>query len=89
MLALRRIRSLTAIALIATTAMGCSTPHATYAPDVRRSFVVTCNGFLNSYSSCLVKAGRACGNKGYDTLKGGDDDRTLFIACKIPPVTKP
>jgi hypothetical protein len=86
---LSRARGLTLIAFITFTAAGCGTPHATYAPDGRRSFVITCNGLLNSYSSCLVKAGRACGNSGYDTLKGGDDDRTLFIACKVPPVTKP
>jgi hypothetical protein len=89
MLTVSRSRGPIVIAFISLAAAGCGTPHATYAPDGRRSYVITCNGFLNSYSSCLVKAGRACGNNGYDTLKGGDDERTLFIACKVPPVTKP
>jgi hypothetical protein len=89
MLTRRRSRGLISIAFVSWAVAGCGTPHATYAPDGRRSFVITCNGFLNSYSTCLVKAGRACGNNGYDTLKGGDDDRSLFIACKVPPVTKP
>jgi hypothetical protein len=60
----------------------CSSQHATYAPDGHKGFVVTCGGFLNSYASCLVKAGRACGSRGYETLKGGEDDRELLIECK-------
>jgi len=63
---------------------GCATQHATYAPDGRRGFVITCDGLFNNYATCLVKAGRACGNNGYDTLRGGEDDRNLLIACKVP-----
>ena len=62
----------------------CRTQHATYAPDGRRGYVITCGGFLNSYASCLVKAGRACGSNGYETLKGNEDDREMLIACKVP-----
>jgi len=82
------------IALTAMTSGACSSQHPTYAPDGRRSYVINCSGFMNSFSSCLVKAGRACGPHGYDTLKNtNDDDRTMFIACKLPEaqaaVTKP
>jgi len=63
---------------------GCTSQHTTYAPDGRRGFVITCGGVLNDYSSCLVKAGRACGNRGYDTLKDSPEDREIFIACKLP-----
>ena len=63
----------------------CQTQHATYAPDGRRGYVITCGGFLNSYASCLVKAGRACGSHGYETLKGNEDDREMLIACKTAP----
>jgi hypothetical protein len=62
----------------------CSSQHSTYTPDGRRGFVINCDGYLNSYSSCLVKAGRACGNNGYDIVHGGADDRSLLIACKLP-----
>jgi hypothetical protein len=72
------------IALLVMTVAGCSTQHATYTPDGRRGYIINCDGFLNSFSSCLIKAGRACGNKGYDTLSGGEDDRSLLIACKVP-----
>ena len=64
----------------------CGSTHATYAPDGRRGFAVSCGGLLSSWSSCLVKAGRACGNRGYDTIKGNEEDRILLVACKVPPI---
>jgi len=73
------------IVVMALTAVACASPKATYAPDGRRGYVISCNGFLDSYSSCLVAAGRACGTRGYDTVRGGPDDRELLIACKTPP----
>jgi hypothetical protein len=72
------------ITLAALSASACSTVHQTYVPDGRRGYVITCGGLLNSYASCLVKAGRACGSNGYETLKGSEDDRDLLIACKLP-----
>ena len=62
----------------------CSTEHATYAPDGRKGYVIDCEGFLNSYGTCLIKAGRACQSRGYDILRGGPDDRSLLVACKAP-----
>ena len=66
--------------------IGCTAQHATYVPDGRRGFVVTCGGLLSSWSSCLVKAGRACGSQGYETINGDEDDRTVLIACQPPRV---
>jgi hypothetical protein len=80
----RRLPAAIVTALIALSFTGCSSVHATYVPDGRRGYVVNCGGFLNGWSSCLVKAGRACGNRGYETLKGSEDDRSIMIACKIP-----
>jgi hypothetical protein len=71
---------------IALSLAACSSVHSTYVADGRRGFVVTCGGFLNSWSSCLVKAGRACGNRGYETIKGSEEDRSMMIACKVPDV---
>jgi hypothetical protein len=71
-------------AALAMTSSACSSVHPTYAADGRRGYVITCDGYLNSYSNCLVQAGRACGSRGYDTLKGNPDDRSLMIACKVP-----
>jgi len=79
---LRRLLLLLWISLSATACT--NTQHATYTPDGRRGFVITCEGYLNSYSSCLVKAGRACGASGYDIVRGGEDERDMLIACKAP-----
>lgn len=63
---------------------GCSTQHTTYTADGRRGYMISCDGYLNSYSSCLVKAGRACGGQGYDVIRGGEDERSMLVACKLP-----
>jgi len=65
--------------------IACSSVHSTYAPDGRRGFTVTCGGVLSDWSNCLTKAGRACGDHGYDVIKGDEADRSLLIACKLPP----
>jgi hypothetical protein len=75
------------ITLICSAASGCTSIHATYAPDGRRGYSVDCGGFLSSWSSCLVKAGRACGNRGYDTIGGNEGDRNLLVACKASTVS--
>jgi hypothetical protein len=80
----RRPLALLAAASILSALAGCSSVHTTYAPDGRRGFAITCGGFLNDWSSCLVKAGRACGNRGYDLVKGNEEDRDMLIACKVP-----
>jgi len=80
----RRLSRL-AVALITIALVACSSGlHSTYVPDGRRGFVIDCGGFLNNWSSCLVKAGRACGNRGYETIKGSEEDRSMMIACKVP-----
>lgn len=79
-----RLLALPGIVALALTTASCSTQHATYAPDGRRGFSITCGGYLSSWSSCLVKAGRACGAKGYDVIEGSEYDRRALIACKAP-----
>ncbi len=82
-----RFASLGALILsIVLMSSGCAGTHPTYAPDGRRGFAVDCGGFLSSWSTCLVKAGRACGNRGYDTIKGSEEDRNILVACKVPGV---
>ncbi len=71
-----------AIAGVLLASWSCTSQKATYAPDGRRGFVITCSGFLNSWSTCLVDAGRACGNRGYETIQGTEEDRSMLIACK-------
>ncbi len=76
-------------AAVVAAAMGvgaCSTQHTTYTADGRRGYMITCDGYLNSYSTCLVKAGRACRGQGYDIIRGGEDERSVLVACRVPPV---
>lgn len=80
----RQPRARLAIGSLVLSLSACSSVHSTYVPDGRRGFVVTCGGFLNNWSSCLVKAGQACGNQGYETIKGNEEDRAMMIACKLP-----
>jgi hypothetical protein len=80
------------LASVALCFSACTSVHATYVPDGRRGFAITCGGLLDSWSSCLVKAGRACGNLGYENIKGNEDDRAMLIACKLSaasPVVDP
>jgi hypothetical protein len=77
-------RSLAQIGLVSLglALVACSTQSATFAPDGRRAFVVTCGGYLGNWSSCLVQAGKACGSRGYDRIEGDEDARRLLVACK-------
>lgn len=86
MQSLRRLPGPLGLLWFALILAGCGTQHATYVPDGRRGYVVTCGGLLSSWSSCLVQAGRACGSHGYDTINGNEEDRTILIACQAPRV---
>lgn len=63
---------------------GCATTRATYLDSGRRGYLITCGGFFNQWESCLVKAGRICRGRGYDTIRSVEYDRVLLIACKAP-----
>ena len=81
--------SVPVLVLLALAAAGCSSQRQTYVPDGRRGYVINCGGLLSKASSCLVKAGRACGNRGYDVIKGTEEDGSVLIACKVPPIPPP
>jgi hypothetical protein len=70
------------IASLGLAMIACNTQHATYTPDGRRGFAISCGGYLSSWSSCLVQAGRACGSRGYDKVEGSEEELRLLIACK-------
>jgi len=66
-----------ALALIAS----CVGQRRTYLPDGRVAYAVSCRGFLNSWQSCLIKAGRICGVRGYQAIRSEEYDREMLIAC--------
>lgn len=65
----------------------CASLRTTYLANGNRGYSISCRGFLNTWDSCLVKAGRICGARGYDTVEGDRYDRTLLIGCKTPAPT--
>jgi hypothetical protein len=77
--AARLVWALASVALVS-----CGSLRTTYLADGIRGYAISCRGFLNTWDSCLVKAGRICGPRGYDTIEGDKYDRTLLIGCKGP-----
>ena len=64
--------------------VSCAGLRTTYLADGNRGYAISCRGFLNTWDSCLVKAGRICGARGYDTIEEDRYGRTLLIGCKSP-----
>jgi hypothetical protein len=75
--AARLVWALASVALVS-----CGSLRTTYLADGTKGYAIACRGFLNTWDSCLVKAGRICGRRGYDTIEGDKYDRTLLIGCK-------
>lgn len=73
-------RMLWVAALLAATS--CVSQRTTYLPDGEMAYAISCRGFLDSWQSCLIKAGRICGMRGYRAIRSEEYDRELIIACK-------
>jgi hypothetical protein len=74
-------------ALTSITVASCASERTTYLANGARGYSVSCRGFLNSWDSCLVKAGRICGTRGYDVINEDQYDRTLMFGCKSAATT--
>ncbi len=74
----------TVCALVSVTLAACGSLRTTYLANGERGYAISCRGLLNTWDSCLVKAGRICGARGYDTIEGDKYDRSLIIGCKAP-----
>jgi hypothetical protein len=73
--------------LVAVTLVSCGSMRTTYLSDGRKGYAISCRGLLNTWDSCLVKAGKMCGARGYDTVDGDKYDRTILVGCKAPQTT--
>ena len=73
---------LTTGAIIALTMVGCANPKVTFSEQGQKAFLVTCRGPFTSWSSCLVKAGRLCKDRGYEIVHGDEFDRKMIVSCK-------
>jgi hypothetical protein len=76
--AARAICVLTSLALVSCAAG----VRKTYLADGGRGYAISCRGFLNTWDSCLVRAGRICGARGYELIEGDKYDRAMLIGCK-------
>ena len=76
-----RLTLLLAVALLASACTGLRT---TYLPSGQKAYAISCKGYLDSWQSCLVRAGRICGARGYDAIRSEEYDRELLFACKAP-----
>jgi hypothetical protein len=74
----------TAWVLVSVTLSACGSLRTTYLANGDKGYAISCRGLLNTWDSCLVKAGRICGSRGYDTIEGDKYDRTMIIGCKAP-----
>jgi hypothetical protein len=70
--------------LACTALVACASLKTTYLADGNKGYAISCRGFLNTWDSCLVKAGRICGPRGYETIEDDKYGRTLLIGCKSP-----
>ncbi len=78
----RFLGAVAAIALVA-----CSGPRTVYQPDGSKGYAITCKGLFNSWSSCLEKAGKLCGTRGYTAIRSEEYDRELMVSCKSAAAT--
>lgn len=72
---------LIAAALAATS---CAGQRTTFLPDGRTAYAISCKGFLNSWQTCLIKAGKLCRTRGYQAIRSEEYDRELMISCNPP-----
>lgn len=63
-------------------ASACSSQRVTYLQDGRKAYAISCRGFLNTWQTCLVRAGRICASRGYDAIRSEEGERELLFACK-------
>ena len=81
-----------AVILAAVLLAGCAISTKTYDSDGREAYIVNCSGVALSWSECLDKAGKLCGQRGYVVLNeqeggypytpgGMGDSRRMKIRC--------
>jgi hypothetical protein len=73
-----RILFLSAVLVVA----ACASKRTTFLPDGERAYAISCKGFLDSWQTCLIKAGRICGASGYQAIRSEEYDREMLIACQ-------
>lgn len=64
-----------ALMIIPILALGaCASSSMTYGPDGRPAYTLNCSGTIRTWGMCLEKAGKLCGQAGYDVLQTSSDN---------------
>lgn len=66
------------VGLMAVLASGCATSKTIYLPSGQQGHSISCDGSALSWSLCYEKAGKICGQKGYDIFQK-DGEETPMI----------
>ena len=53
---------------------GCATSKQISGPNGEVLHSIDCSGYYNNIGTCLEKAGKICGSRGYDILIGGSEN---------------
>jgi hypothetical protein len=65
---------------------GCTHAHQTYLADGQRGYSISCSGWGSDWSTCLIRAGRSCGPRGYRVDYSDEIDRRLIVRCRSQAV---
>ena len=70
-----------AISATAVLLCACLSTRKTYNQTGQKAYSISCLSPFHSWRSCLVKAGRLCGSRGYTVSASDEFDRLLVISC--------
>ena len=70
------------VILLSGATLGCVNSHGTYLSTGNRGYSLSCGGLATSWTSCLVKAGRLCGQRGYSIAYSDEINREMLVECK-------
>jgi len=74
--------------LAAFLATGCVSVRQTYTSKGLSAYSISCSAPFRSWRSCLVKAGRLCGARGYSVVHSDEVERFLVVSCPSPTTEK-
>lgn len=76
------------IAVFAAAALlsGCVVSRPIYTPDGRKSTLIDCSGWANSWGGCQERAGSLCGARGYDVADQREETVYIGIYQQAKPI---
>lgn len=61
---------------------GCTHTRSVYLGNGHQGYNVSCRGLTRTWASCLARAGRLCGSRGYRVAYGDEIEGELQIECR-------